>query len=175
MADEKPKGSLIYEILIVLLGVLLVVSIMYPKRLSDKEEVKTELCRFRMSEIFNAELQYLKYNRTFNDTLSLVVNFIRTDSSYATYMDSVIAGGLDSIMTRLDQFREMEEVILADIASASDTVMIDSLVDLQVALKRKSRGLAAFVEFVHDRMKNLPNTPIDFNYFESDPSFFIDI
>jgi len=84
MADEKPKGSLIYEILIVLLGVLLVVSIMYPKRLSDTEEVKTELCRFRMSEIFNAELQYLKYNRTFNDTFSLVVNFIRTDSSYAT-------------------------------------------------------------------------------------------
>ncbi|MCH6559246.1 hypothetical protein IH799_02700, partial [candidate division KSB1 bacterium] len=161
MADEKPKGSLIYEILIVLLGVLLVVSIMYPKRLGDKEEGKTELCRFRMSEIFNAELQYLKYNRTFNDTLSLVVNFIRTDSSYATYMDSVIAGGLDSIMTRLDQFREMEEVILADIPSASDTVMIDSLVDLQVALKRKSRGLAAFVEFVHDRMKNLPNTPIE--------------
>ena len=161
MAVEKPKGSLIYEILIVLLGVLLVASIMYPKRVSDKEEVRTELCRLRMSEIFNAELQYLKYNRTFNDTLSLVVNFIRTDSSYATYMDSVIAGGLDSIMTRLDQFREMEEVILADIASASDTVMIDSLVDLQVALKRKSRGLAAFVEFVHDRMKNLPNTPIE--------------
>ena len=161
MADEKPKGSLIYEILIVLLGVLLVVSIMYPKRLGDKEEGKTELCRFRMSEIFNAELQYLKYNRTFNDTLSLVVNFIRTDSSYATYMDSVIAGGLDSIMTRLDQFREMEEVILADIPSASDTVMIDSLVDLQVALKRKTRGFAAFVEFVHDRMKNLPNTPIE--------------
>ena len=161
MADEKPKGSLIYEILIVLLGVLLVVSIMYPKRLGDKEEVKTELCRFRMSEIFNAELQYLKYNRTFNDTFSLVVNFIRTDSSYATYMDSVIAGGLDSIMTRLDQFREMEEVILADIPSASDTVMIDSLVDLQVALKRESRDLAGYVEFVHDRMKNLPNTPIE--------------
>ena len=161
MGDERPKGSLIYEILIVLLGVLLVGSIMYPKKLSDKEEVRTELCRFRMSEIFNAELQYLKYNRSFNDTLSLVVNFIRTDSSYATYIDSVIAGGLDSIMTRLDQFREMEEVILADIPSASDTVMIDSLVDLQVALKRKSRGLAAFVEFVHDRMKNLPNTPIE--------------
>jgi len=73
----------------------------------------------------------------------------------------VIAGGLDSIMTRLDQFRKMEEGILADIPSASDTVMIDSLVDLQVALKRESRGLAAYVEFVHDRMKNLPNTPIE--------------
>jgi len=89
------------------------------------------------------------------------VNFIRTDSSYATYIDSVIASGLDSIMTRLDQFREMEQVILADIPSAADTVMIDSLIGLQVALKRDSRGFAAYVEFVHDRMKNLPNTPIE--------------
>jgi len=100
MADERSKGSLVYEILIVILAALLIVSIMYPKRLSDKEKAKTELCRSRMSEIFNAELQYLKYNRIFNDTLSQVVNFLRTDSSYATYIDSVIAGGLDSIMTR---------------------------------------------------------------------------
>jgi len=161
MADERPKGSLVYEILIVVLAALLVVSIMYPKRLSDKEEAKTELCRSRMSEIFNAELQYLKYNRIFNDTLSQVVNFLRTDSSYATYIDSVIAGGLDSIMTRLDQFREMEGVILANIPAAWDTVMIDSLIDLQIALKRESRGLAGYVEFIHDRMKNLPNTPIE--------------
>ncbi len=161
MADQRPKGSLIYEILIVVLGALLVMSIMYPKRLSDKEESKTELCRFRMSEIFNAELQYLKYNRMFNDTLSQVVSFLRTDSSYATYVDSVIAGGLDSIMTRLDELRAEEEFILAGIPSAMDSVMIDSLSDLQIGLKSRSRGLAGYVEFVHDRMKNLPNTPID--------------
>ncbi|MCH7679222.1 hypothetical protein IID10_07630 [candidate division KSB1 bacterium] len=161
MVDERPKGSLLYEILIVVLAALLIGSILYPKKVGDQEEVRTELCRFRMSEIFNAELQYLKYNRIFNDTLSQVVNFIRNDSSYAMYVDSVIAAGLDSIVTRLDQFRKMEEVILADIPSAADTVMIDSLVNLQVALKRKSRGLAAYVEFVHDRMKNLPNTPIE--------------
>jgi len=57
MSDQRPKGSLIYEILIVVFGALLIVSIIYPKRLGDKEEVRTELCRFRMSEIFNAELQ----------------------------------------------------------------------------------------------------------------------
>ena len=160
MADLKPKGSLIYEILIVVLGALLVVSILYPKRLSDKEEVKTELCRFRMSEVFNAELQFLKYNRVFNDTFSNVVNFLRTDSTYATYVDSVIAGGLDSIMTRLDEFRAKEEFILTNIPTAMDSVMIDSLSFLQLALKSESRVLAGYVEFVHDRMKNLPNTPI---------------
>ena len=99
MVDERPKGSLLYEILIVVLAALLIGSILYPKKVGDQEEVRTELCRFRMSEIFNAELQYLKYNRIFNDTLSQVVNFIRNDSSYAMYVDSVIAAGLDSIVT----------------------------------------------------------------------------
>lgn len=161
MADEKPKGSLLYEILIVVLAAVLIISIIYPKKVSDTEEANTELCRHRMSEIFSAELQYLKYNKTFNDTLDNVIEFLRTDSSYASYVDSVIAGGLDSVITLLGEFKTREGQILALIPSAGDTTMIDSISTLQQKMKYQARALAGLVEFIHDRMKNLPNTPID--------------
>lgn len=161
MASEKAKGSIIYELLIVILAVLLIASIIYPKRLKDQEAQNTQLCRWRMDQILKGELQYQKYMGHYNDTLSVVVNFLKTNEDYSHYVDSVIVGGLDSIMTRLTEFKADEQAILDLIPQAQDSTMIDSVVGLQQRLKSESRQLAGFVEFVHDRMKNIPNTPID--------------
>lgn len=161
MAKEKGKGSIIYEFLIVVLAALLVGSIVYPKKVAEHELRNSQICKERMSSIFDAELQYIKYNGVYNDTLAQVIDFLRTDQRYATYLDSVIKGNLDSVVTRLNEFKATQEFILAQIPAATDTVMIDSLNNMQQDMKMEARRLAGLVEFIHDRMKNLPNTPVD--------------
>lgn len=160
MVQEKAKGSIIYELLIVILAAVLVASIVYPKKITEKEALNTQICRKRMDNILNAELQYQKYNDVYTDTLSKVIEFLKTSHEYAAYMDTVMKKGLDSVLTKLNEFKMQEETILANIPSAVDTTMIDSLSNMQQQIKMDTRTLAGFVEFLHDRMKNLPNTPI---------------
>jgi len=161
MAEQKAKGSIIYELLIVILGVLLVGSILYPKRVTDREQTNTERCRYRMGELQKAGLQFQKYHGGYTDTLSQIFEFVRTHEEYDSYVDSLIVGGLDSVITRLNGFKTREETILSNIPLATDSVMIDSLVEMQDNIKLDARSLAGYVEFIHDRMKNLPNMPVD--------------
>lgn len=160
MAEAKAKGSIIYEILIVILAAVLVGSILYPKKLTEQEERNIELSRYRMDQIQKAALQYQKYSGVYTDTLSKIFEFIRTSPEYSHYVDSVIVGGIDSIITRLNDFKAKEEIILSSIPSAIDTVMIDSLSEMQTDIKLQSRQLAGYVEYVHDKLQNLPNMPI---------------
>lgn len=161
MAEQKARGSIIYELLIVILGATLVASILYPKKITEQEQRNMEISRYRMEQIQKAALQYQKYNGTYSDTLEKVFEFIRTSPEYQHYVDSVIVGGLDSIITELEEFKTKQNEIAAAIPSATDSTMIDSLTELQTEIKLESRRLAGYVEYVHDRMKNLPNTPVD--------------
>lgn len=160
MAAEKAKGSLIYKFLIVVLSAVLVVSILYPKILKDREQSNRDLCRYRMEEIEKCELQYQRYNFRYNDTLSVVFDFVRSDPQLKSWIDSVIVGGLDSIITTLNEMKSREELILSMIPSAVDSVMIDSLGTLQGRSRLDALNLAGFIELVHDKMKNLPNMPL---------------
>ncbi len=160
MAEQKAKGSIVLKFLILVLTVTLVGSIIYPKQLKDQEEANTALCRHRMEELQKTALQYQRYHNVYTDTLSMLFNTIRNDERYAHYVDSVIVGGLDSILTKLDEFTAEQNGIRAMIPSATDSIMIDSLSRRQDGLKFAARQLAGYVEYVHDRMKNLPNMPV---------------
>lgn len=159
MEPEKVKGSIVYRILIVILSAVLVGSIIYPKKITEHEEINKQTCRQRMDNILSGELQYQRYNDIYSDTLSKVIEFLKTSPEYAVYIDTVISRGLDSVIIKLNEFKMGEETILANIPAASDTIMIDSLSNMQVEIKTGLRQLAGFVEFLYDRMKNLPNTP----------------
>lgn len=161
MNQKTARGSIIYEFLIVILTAVLIASIIYPKKLADKEKLNTQICRNRMSDILNAELQYQRFNNTYNDTLTKVIEFLKTSPEYAAYVDSVLGRGLDSVLTVLNNFKTIQSQILEDIPQATDTTMIDSLVNLQEKIRSHGRSLANFVEYLHDRMKNIPNTPIE--------------
>jgi len=160
MSEEKAKGSLLYKGLIVVLAAMLVGSILYPKKLADEEEANTELCRQRMGEVQKMALQYQKYRGVYNDTLDVLLNFVRTSPQFSGYVDSVVVSGLDSVVTKLNEFRDREQMIMANIPNATDSVMIDSLVRMQNAIRLESRSLAGYVEYIHDRMKNLPHMPM---------------
>ena len=79
--DVSPKGSIIYKLLIVLLGVALIFSILYPKYIWDQEDKNTVQCRTNMEHILYAELTYLTENNAYNDTLSIVSEFIKSDTT----------------------------------------------------------------------------------------------
>ncbi|MFQ5823521.1 MAG: hypothetical protein ACE5JB_05650 [bacterium] len=160
MVEKKAKGSILYELLIVILSAVLIASIIYPKKITDQEELNTQICREKMSDILNAELQYQKYNNVYNDSLPAVIEFLRTSPEYTAYIDSVLKRGIDSVLTRLYEFKALEDTILSNIPTALDTIIIDSLSQMQQKIKMDTRVLASYVEFLHDRMINLPNTPV---------------
>ncbi|MBD3290807.1 hypothetical protein GF337_18515 [candidate division KSB1 bacterium] len=81
MAKVKPRGSIILEILIVILIVALVATILYPKMVWNEAEKNTEICRKNMDRILKAELVYLKYHNNYEDTLDKVINFIQEDTT----------------------------------------------------------------------------------------------
>ncbi len=94
--DVKSKGSIIYKILIVLLGVALIFSILYPKYVWDQEEKKAAKCRENMVHILYAELTYLTENNAYNDTLLKVSDFIKSDTTGARLRSYMTA---DSILS----------------------------------------------------------------------------
>ncbi|MBN2030462.1 hypothetical protein JW824_09475 [bacterium] len=70
---EKPKGSIIYEILIVILIAVLIGTILYPARVWENEEELQSVCQTRMETIQNMELFF----------------YISDPSSGNTYTDSI--------------------------------------------------------------------------------------
>ncbi len=80
-SNVKPKGSIIYKLLIVILGAALIFSIVYPQQQWDKEEANTKKCRQNMNHILYAELVYLVENNTYTDTLDNVVEMFDQDTT----------------------------------------------------------------------------------------------
>ncbi|MCG8606197.1 hypothetical protein MJD09_14575 [bacterium] len=160
MAEQKARGNLFYEFLIVVLAALLIGSILYPKKVKEQEETNMEIGRYRMDQILKAQLQYQRYNKVYNDTLEKVIDFIKTSPEFAIYVDTMVVRQIDSVIAWLGEFRAVEEQILNNIPQATDSVMIDSLSQLQQGLKTRARALAGRVEVIHDLIKGLPNMPL---------------
>lgn len=96
----KARGSILLEILAVLLAVGLIFTLIYPQRLWDQEEANVEKCHENMWHIYFAEITYLDSKLVYNDTLENVVNFILSDSTEMrlrryTSIDSIL--GMDII------------------------------------------------------------------------------
>ena len=108
MAKDKAKGSIILEILIVILIVALIATILYPKKIWEQEERNTKLCRTNMDRILKAELVYQKYHNTYTDSLPELVNFITKDSTkQATidyfYSDTSLAEKMLDVLRKTDE------------------------------------------------------------------------
>ena len=86
MARQKGSGSIILEILIVLCFILLILSLYIPKKLWDKEEFEMETCRNRISAIWRLELEYIRKNNVYTDTLKYAVDLIKEDTTFTQAM-----------------------------------------------------------------------------------------
>lgn len=109
-SSAKGKGSIVLEILAVLLAVALIFSITYPSKLWKQEDKNEAQCRENLWHIYFAELTYMETNLAYNDTLSKVVDFIFSDTSGKklrrfTGLDSILGGKI------IKEFRQVADVV----------------------------------------------------------------
>lgn len=141
MAKASPKGSIIYKIIIVVLGAALIATIMFPKSLWKMEEENTKICRERMEHILSAELQYMMEFNTYADSLSKVVDFIKNDTTG----------------TRLLGYLKTDSVLSLQVINAmriddSSSILIDSL---KAFCKRAQ--VDTVEEFIIDSLRTFPH------------------
>lgn len=80
MASKVSKGSIILEILIVLLSLLLVAVILVPNKIWQEENQITAQCRDNMNGLNEAEAFYFRAQEQYTDSLSKLLTFIQADS-----------------------------------------------------------------------------------------------
>ena len=127
----KARGSILLEILAVLLAVGLIFTLTYPKSLWDKEAQNTKVCHENMWHIYFAEITYLDSKLVYNDTLENVIGFILNDTTEQrlrryTSIDSVL--GMDIVKS----FRDIGDTV---------TITVDSVfgegADSMLVLQKK--------------------------------------
>jgi competence protein ComGC len=80
MAAKGPKGSILLELLIILLALLLVAVILIPNKIWKEEESITKTSRNNMIAIYEAERFYYQKNGSYTDSLTKLLNFVHSDS-----------------------------------------------------------------------------------------------
>ncbi len=80
MADKYSRGSIILEILIVLLSLLLVAVILIPNKIWKEEDQITKKCRNNINSLAEAEAFYYRANEAYTDSLNKLLNFVQSDS-----------------------------------------------------------------------------------------------
>ena len=162
----KARGSLLLEILAVLLAVGLIFTLTYPKSLWDKEEKKVTQCRDNMWHVFFAEITYLDSKLVYNDTLEKVIGFILSDSTEQrlrryTSIDSVL--GMDIVKT----FRNVGDTVSINVDSVfgegPDSVLV---VQKQIAVAALIDSMLSFANtanldttesFILDSLRSWPD------------------
>lgn len=100
MAKAKVKGSILLKSLIVILAVALIATILYPKKIWEREQKSAEKCRANMDRIFKAEMTFLKYHNNYTDSLDQLISFFKQDTTKEIIRDYFkIDTALAEIMT----------------------------------------------------------------------------
>lgn len=112
MLKKKAKGSIIYEMLILILAVVLVATLLYPKSVWKDIDYNAMLCEDHMSRIVDAGGLYISFHdsHTFDSSLVNMIKYIRNDSIFG--LDSVSNTLRDSFYVKLivDYFRDYKDV-----------------------------------------------------------------
>lgn len=142
MAQQKAKGSIIYELLIVILIVGLVGTILYPKSVWEEEAAKTKLCRERMTHLVYAEALYRAFTNTYTDSIPELVNFILNDTTLERLHQFVMS---DSVLTgniiRYAQDNADAADIIDAIRSGAATLEGDTVAINYLSLERLNQRL----------------------------------
>jgi len=102
----RPKGNIVYEILIAVLAVALVGAILYPGKVWKDEDELQDVCRNRMKVIHQMELFYLGEINTYSDSLPEVKDKVLSDPVVIAALDSTVSW--DDLVTR----KELKQLVL---------------------------------------------------------------
>ncbi|MBN1479832.1 hypothetical protein EH223_18155 [candidate division KSB1 bacterium] len=106
----KAKGSILLEIVAVILAAALVFSLTYPNKLWKEEEQNQEKCRDNLWHIYFAEVTYMEDKFLYNDTLEKVIDFIISDTTGKKLHRFT---GLDSILGTqiIKSFKQLDDTV----------------------------------------------------------------
>jgi hypothetical protein len=138
MAKERisrSPGSIILELAIALLVVLLLLAILYPKKLWDKQDLNQQISRERMENIHFAAKFYHKVTKSYTDNLNEIISFAESESlkvhPAGFKMDRLTRedSGIDSFVVEYydpyQLFRHFKDTLGVEYMSAdSDSVML---------------------------------------------------
>jgi hypothetical protein len=158
------KGSWIYKILIVVLTVALIGSIYWPKKLWEDEARNAQECRNRMNNIYNAMLFFQHFNTEFTDSLDLLIKFIKQDSSYHAYVDSVVSRPLERYIYEFDSLRQKQLAFESIFVSIDplDSTAVDTFTREVDGLVLANRLMRDRLDVLREEMKRHPYTPLQF-------------
>jgi hypothetical protein len=125
MAEEKPKGSILYEILIVVLAAALVGTILYPKHLWEQEDRNTRSCRENIVSLTYAEFVYLNNRGHYTESVDSLEQLIAGDPSKTVLrqfvkMDSALAEQAIRALIRKDTLAAAIEDTLREYCRLND-------------------------------------------------------
>ena len=106
----KARGSIVLELIAVILAAALIFSLTYPSRLWKEEEQRTEICRDNLWHIYFAEITYMEDQLVYTDTLDKVVDFIMSDTTGEklrrfTGLDSILGGEI------INMFKQKQDIV----------------------------------------------------------------
>ncbi|MCG3121582.1 MAG: hypothetical protein ALAOOOJD_04737 [bacterium] len=147
-----------------LLAVVLVAAIVYPRKNWENEAANRALCRARLVNLDKAVQQYRRFNGSFSTSAVRVMQFTLTDPGYLAQRDSLVVWPLRNTKKALDSLQQMQA--LADtllgmlITAPFDSTAIDSIDRLEDRVIDGSRYSRQSLETVGERMAGLPNMPM---------------
>lgn len=122
----RPKGSIIFEILIVILTIILILTIWYPKKVWQQLDRDEMLCRDRMHRVYDAEVLYNYKYSTYTDTLDSVMKYVKTDKIFDT--DTVMSALRDTFFVKIyrDYLRDYEKMPTTKATDSAFHVVADT-------------------------------------------------
>jgi competence protein ComGC len=124
MAAKGSKGSILLEILIVLMALLLISVIIIPNKIWEEEEIVTSNCRQNLNSLYEAERFYFQRNSTYTDSLGKLLTFMQADSGIHTRqmlvsLSNSLTQVLDNILT-ITSFENISKISLASFEITGD-------------------------------------------------------
>lgn len=80
MAAKGSKGSIILEILIIVMALLLIAVIFFPDQIWKEEAQTSKICRDNLNALNEAQRFYYQKNNSYTDSLSKLLTFVQNDS-----------------------------------------------------------------------------------------------
>ncbi len=124
MAAKGSKGSILLEILIILMALLLIAVIIIPNKIWEEEKIITSSCQQNMNALYEAERFYYQRNSTYTDSLGKLLTFIQADSGLnkrqmLVSLSTSLTQILDNILT-ITSFQSISKISLASFEITGD-------------------------------------------------------
>ncbi|MCD6115625.1 hypothetical protein J7K93_01295 [bacterium] len=121
---EKARGSIFYEILIVVFVVGLIFSIVYPSGVWKKEDELQNVCRARMSALNHLEYRYMENTNTFTDSIPKLMKNVFMYPEVVDAIDSSI--NWDKLVTSKKMAGLIRGLDLPDTLRSEITARLDA-------------------------------------------------